>query len=86
MPDNSFEREVLDRLIKIESKLESWDSSKKQIYENQREIIKLQEQNEQQGKDITELRDGNKWLKRTTAAAVISAVISTVAAALVAMV
>lgn len=85
MPDNSFEREVLDRLIKIEAKLESWDSSKKQIYENQREIIKLQEQNEQQGKDIAELRDGNKWLRRTTAAAAISAVISTVVAALMAV-
>ena len=31
MPDNSFEREVLDRLIKIDTKLESWDNSKKQI-------------------------------------------------------
>ena len=42
MPDNNFEREVLDRLIKIEAKLESWDNSKKQIYDNQREIIHLQ--------------------------------------------
>ena len=44
MADNDFEREVLDRLIKIEAKLESWDSSKKQIYDNQRDIIHLQEQ------------------------------------------
>ena len=85
MPNDNFEREVLDRLIKIEAKLESWDSSKKQIYENQREIIKLQEQTEQQGKDIAELRDRNKWLGRTTAAAAISAVISTVVAALMAV-
>lgn len=86
MPDNTFEREVLDRLIKIEAKIESWDNSKKQIYENQREIIKLQEQTEQQGKDINELRDRNRWLGRTTAAAVVSAVVSTVVAALMAVI
>lgn len=81
MPDNSFEREVLDRLIKIEAKIESWDSSKKQIYDNQREIIHLKEQNEQQQRDIDELRDRNRWMGRTTAGAVISAVVSAVIAA-----
>ena len=81
MTDNSFEREVLDRLIKIEAKIESWDNSKKQIYENQREIIHLKEQNEQQQRDIDELRDRNRWMGRTTAGAVISAVVSAVIAA-----
>lgn len=81
MPEGKdFEREVLDRLIKIEAKLESWDSSKKQVYENQREIIKLQEQNSQQQKDIENLIDGNKWLKRTAAGAAITAVVSSVIA------
>ena len=86
MPESNFEREVLDRLIKIESKIESWDSSNNQIHKNQHDIIKLKEQNEQQGKDIAELQDRNKWLGRTTTAAAISAVISTVIAALVAVV
>lgn len=81
MPDNSFEREVLDRLIKIEAKLESWDNSKKQIYDNQREIIHLQEQADQQQRDIDELRDRNRWLGRTTAGAAISAVVSAIIAA-----
>ena len=77
MPDEKdFEREVLDRLIKIEAKLESWDSSKKQVYDNQREIIKLQEENNQQQKDIESLLDGNKWLKRTASGAAITAIIS----------
>lgn len=83
MPDNSFEREVLDRLIKIEAKLESWDSSKKQIYENQREIIRLQEQADQQQRDINELRDRNKWLSRTSVGAAITAAISIIVAAVV---
>ena len=78
MQDDGFQREVLDRLIKIEAKLESWDNSKKQIYDNQREIIHLQEQAEQQQRDIDELRDRNKWLGRTTAGAAVSAVISAI--------
>ena len=85
MQDDGFQREVLDRLIKIEAKLESWDSSKKQIYDNQREIIRLQEQADQQQRDIDELRDRNKWLGRTTAGAAISAVVSTVIAAALAV-
>lgn len=84
MSDNNFEREVLDRLIKIEAKLESWDSSKKQIYDNQREIIRLQEQADQQQRDINELRDRNKWMGRTTAGAAIGAVVSAIVSAAIA--
>lgn len=85
MPDDGFQREVLDRLIKIEAKLESWDNSKKQIYDNQRDIIHLQEQTEQQQRDIDELRERNKWMSRTATGAAISAVVSTVIAAALAM-
>lgn len=81
MPNDEFQREVLDRLIKIETKIESWDNSKKQIYNNQNDIIHLQEKTEQQQRDIDELRDRNKWMGRTTVGAAISAVISTVIAA-----
>lgn len=84
MNENDFERQVLDRLIKIETKIESWNDSKKQIYDNQREIIHLKEQNDQQQRDIDELRDRNKWLGRTTAGAAISALISAVIAAAIA--
>ena len=84
MPDNNFEREVLDRLIKIEAKLESWDSSKKQIYENQREVIRLNEQIEQHQRDINELRERNKWMGRTVAGAAIGAVISAIVSAAIA--
>ena len=82
--NNNFEREVLDRLIKIETKIESWNDSKKQIYENQREIIHLKEQTDQQQRDIDELRDRNKWLGRTTAGAAISAILSAFIAAAIA--
>lgn len=67
-----FEREVLDRLIKIEAKIESWDSSKAQIYENQRKIIQLEEKNDQQQKEIDELKDKNKWMNRTSWGAILT--------------
>jgi len=81
MPESKdFEREVLDRLIKIEAKIESWENSKKQAYDNQRDIIKLQQWNTQIQEDVNELKEGNKWLKRTTAGAAIAAVVSTIVA------
>lgn len=86
MPEKSFEQEVLERLIKIEMKLESWDSSKKQIYDNNADIIKLKEQTVQQGKDIEDLQERNKWLSRTSAGAAIGAIVSAAIAAVVAMV
>ena len=70
----NFEREVLERLIKIETKLESWDASKAQIYENQRNILTLQEQNKQQ--EIIEMQDKFKWLNRTTWGAIITALVA----------
>lgn len=79
--EKEFEREVLDRLIKIESKLESWDNSKKQIYDNQNSIIHLQEKVDQCQNDIQDLQERNKWLSRTCAGAVVTAVISALIAA-----
>lgn len=85
MPDErDFEREVLDRLIKIETQIGSWDNAKKQAYDNQKDIITLQQQATQQQEDINELKEGNKWLKRTSAGAVISALASAIIAIVIA--
>lgn len=83
---DTFEREVLDRLIKIETKIESWDNSKKQIYDNQSNIIHLQEKVTKNQKDISDLRDRNKWLGRTTVGAVITAAASVIAAIVIAVI
>lgn len=72
----NFEREVLERLIKIETKLESWDASKAQIYENQRNILTLKEQSKQQETEIVEMQDKFKWLNRTTWGAIITALVA----------
>lgn len=75
---DTFEREVLDRLIKIEGKLDNYDKLKEQVYENQRSIIKLLEKQDQQQAQINELEDRNKWLARAIAGACITAVIGLV--------
>ena len=68
--------EVLERLIRIETKIESWDKSKEQIYENQRKIISLMEQTAQQGREIEEMQGKFTWMNRTAWAAIITAVSS----------
>jgi hypothetical protein len=75
MGESTFEREVLDRLTKIEVKLDNYDKLKEQVYENQRSIIKILEKDEQQQQQINELEDRNKWLSRAIAGACITAII-----------
>ncbi|MGB8455139.1 MAG: hemolysin XhlA family protein [Anaerocolumna sp.] len=73
MAESAFEREVLDRLTKIEVKLDSYDKIKDQVYENQRCIIKFIEKTDQQQQQIDELMERNKWLARAIAGACITA-------------
>lgn len=78
MSEITFEREVLDRLTKIEAKLDSFDAAKKKTYENENEIIRLKDDARNQADRIGKLEDSNKWLARTLAAAIITAVIGVV--------
>jgi hypothetical protein len=74
----TFEREVLDRLIAIEQKLDSYQKAKEVTYENQRELIALQSDVKDLNEDVANLKDSNKWLFRTVAAAIITALIGIV--------
>ena len=75
MSETTFEREVLDRLTKIEAKLDSFDAAKKKTYDNENEIIRLTGDIDGMKERIGQLEDSNKWLARTVAAAIITAVI-----------
>ena len=75
MAETTFEREVLDRLTKIEVKLDSFDAAKKMTYKNENEIIQLQEEEKSLLKRVGALEDSNKWLSRTIVAAIITAVV-----------
>ena len=78
MSETTFEREVLDRLTKIEAKLDSFDAAKKKTYDNENEIIRLNGDIDGMKERIGQLEDSNKWLARTLAAAIITAVVGVV--------
>lgn len=70
-----FEREVLDRLIKIEGKLDDYNNAKVKTYENEKEILRIKSDLEDVQKTVADLTESNKWLFRTVVAAVIVAAI-----------
>lgn len=78
--EKSFQREVLDRLITIENKLSDLPEIKKVTYDNQKDIIKLQEKDEQQQRTIDGLLDDQKFTRRTSIGAAITAAIGILAA------
>lgn len=66
--EKDFEREVLERLTKIETKLDDYTN----IREKTEEAYSLSKENE---KDINDINDKIKWLSRTIAGAIITGII-----------
>lgn len=80
--ERNIMQEVIERLIKIESKLDGYNEAKRKTYENEKEIIKLQgdveilqKENGVQNKELAELKEKNKWLFRTAAGAIITGLV-----------
>lgn len=73
--ETEFEREVLDRLIKIEEKLDGYSNAKIKTYENEKEILRIKSDLEDVQKTVADLTESNKWLFRTVVAAIIVAAI-----------
>ncbi len=80
--DDNVMLEILERLTKIEAKLDGYNDAKRKTYENEKEIIKLKADVESLKKDngiqnaeIAELKDKNKWLFRTVAGAIITGLV-----------
>lgn len=68
-PEKEFEREVLERLTKIETKLDDYNGIKNKAESS----YVLSMENE---KDINELKDKIQWLSRTLIGAIITGVIT----------
>ena len=66
--EKGFEREVLDRLTKIEKKLDDYNTMK----EKTDDAHNLSIQNE---RDIDEIKDKIKWLSRTIVGAIIAGIV-----------
>ena len=69
--EKDFEREVLERLTKIETKLDDYGNMR----EKTEEAYSLSKRNE---KDIEEINEKIKWLSRTIVGALITGVIGIV--------
>lgn len=73
--EREFEREVLERLIKIEEKVDGFSKAKEKTYENERHIMILENDVTELKRDVDDLRSSNKWLLRTVAAALITGLV-----------
>lgn len=67
--EKDFEREVLERLTKIETKLDDYNNIKGKAEDS----YVLSKENE---KDITDIKDKLKWITRTLVSAIITGVIT----------
>lgn len=75
MSEVTFEREVLERLIKIEDKLDGFSKAKQVTYENEGRISLLENDQRDMKERISAMEDSNKWLMRTLVAAIITGVV-----------
>lgn len=67
--DKEFEKEILERLIRIETKLDDYDSIKTKVEETRSKA----HSNERR---ITELEDKQKYLSKTIVGAIIGGIVS----------
>lgn len=73
--ETAFEREVLDRLTKIEEKLNSYSAAKEKTYDNEKKIIVLDNDLEDVKNRVLQLEENDKWLSRAIWGAVIVAAV-----------
>lgn len=73
--EQTFEREVLDRLKTIEIKMDSYGDVKAKTYENERRILLLENDLKDTQAELKKQQEDAAWLKRTVIAAIITGVI-----------
>ena len=78
MGETTFEREVLDRLTRIETKTDGLDELKKVVYQNRDDIRENNNEIENLKKQMEETKEKNKWWFRTIASAVIVSAVGVV--------
>ena len=75
MLDEQLLAEVVQRLTRIEVKLEEIIDVKKDVENLKGEVIELRAKDMAQEKEIIELKDSNKWITRAVIGAVITAAV-----------
>jgi len=72
------ELELIERLARIETKIDNFQETQKVTNENSHFIIELREHYVHQQKEIDEIKDNNKWLSRAVMGAIITSVVGIV--------
>lgn len=71
----SFEMQVMERLTRIEEKLDGYSDFKKRFYDAEKELALLKDDVQDNLARIKQLESRNQWLARTTVAAVITSLV-----------
>lgn len=72
--DEKLLSEVVQRLTRIEVKLEEIITIKKDVEDLKCEVVELRAKDTAQEKEIMELKDSNKWLTRLTIGAIFTVI------------
>lgn len=78
MSEYTLEREVVERLVKIESKIDGLIKAKEVTYNNENEVLLLKDHQKDMEERLTSLEDSNKWIMRTVIAAIITSAVGIV--------
>lgn len=73
--DEKLLNEIVQRLVAIETKLESIIKVKDDVEDLKKDVVRLQEQTAQQQKEIDGIVESNKWLSRAVIGAVVTAAV-----------
>ena len=74
----SFEVQVMERLTRIEEKLDGYGEFKKRFYDAEKELAILKDDVKDKLNSIKKLESRNQWLARTVVAAVITSLVGVI--------
>ena len=76
--EQTFETEVLTRLAVIENKLDDYKDIKNKTDNTDKKAIQNEQDIKELKKEVSEIKDNNKWAFRTSIGAIITAVVGLV--------
>ena len=74
----SFEVQVMERLTRIEEKLDGYGEFKKRFYDAEKELAIMKDDVKDNLNRIKQLESRNQWLARTVVAAVITSLVGVI--------
>lgn len=74
----SFEIQVMERLTRIEEKLDGYSDFKKRFYDAEKELALLKDDVQDNLARVKQLESRNQWLARTVVAAIITSLVGVI--------